>query len=185
MVLFDEKKRNLPDNPYYMGQGCFNFPGLYNKFFLRIIGEFKVNGYSNLYQCNLCYRSIDNQDLFFRLVIGFDIDKMINDSKYTRFVFTRIINVNNLRKLNYSDFMNDSKSVNYIGSAMDINGNFVYYDDENIRNIVNFSSITRGGSINDEKRNRALMSSINRQAKIESLKIEKEKLMIKNEKYQK
>ena len=110
---------------------------------------------------------------------------MIYDSKYTRFVFDRIINVNNLRKLNYYDFMNDSKSVNYIGSAMDINGNFVYYDDENIRNIVNFSSITRGGYINDEKRNRALMSSINRQAKIESLKNEKEKLMIKSEKYQK
>ena len=179
MVFLD--KKNAFNNPYYMGQGCFNFSGLHDKFFLRIIGDFTLNGYSNLYQCNLCYRSIDNQDLFFRLVIGFDIDKMIYDSKYTRFVFTRIINVNNLRNLNGYEFMN--KKVSYIGSVIDINGNFAVCDDENISNIVNFSSITCDESINDEKRNRAYQSYLNRQAKIERLRFEREKLMIKDEKY--
>lgn len=193
-------KKNIDDsNPYYLGDNCFNFSNLYEEFTLRILNEVKIQGYSNLYECNLCYcygdsiNILDSEELCFKLVVGFDKERMINDSKYTRFVFDRIINGRNLRKIDdFSyDFIDGSKNINYIGSVLNINNNFVFYYDENIKNIVNFSR-TKGSNrlysmndsdINDEKKNRAMMSSNNRQARIDSLRAEKNKLLSSDYEY--
>jgi len=193
---FFSKKNADDNNPYYLGNNCFNFSNLYEEFSLRILNSINIQGYSNLYECYLCYcygdsiNIIDSEELCYRLVVGIDKERMINDSKYTRFVFDRIINGKNLRKINnfsYS-FIEESKDINYIGSVLDINNNLVFYDDDNIRNIIKFSSLNDGlnslYSMNDsDKKNRALLSSINRQARIDSLKAEKNKLLSSDYEY--
>ena len=178
-MFFNKNKESV--NPYYMGDGCFNFPGLYESFSLRIIGEIKVNGFSNLYACNLCFSCHDSssnsyENLYYRLVVGFDINRMVHDSKYTRFLFDRIINRKNLIKItDFSyDFIDRNIDINYIGSVLEINGRLVVYDDDNIRNIINISRtrFIRKNDVNYEKRERAFMSSINRQENILRKKLE-------------
>lgn len=182
-MFFNKNNESVSVNPYYMGDGCFNFPGLYESFSLRIIGEIRINGFSDLYACNLCYscHASSNgkfgENIYYKLVVGFNIDRMINDSKYTRFLFDRIINRKNLMKIidfNY-DFIDRNMNINYIGSVLEINGNLVVYDDDNIRNIVNISCnrSIRKNDINSEKRERAFMSSVNRQEKFLRKKLEK------------
>ena len=184
-MFFNKNNENIPCNPYYMGDGCFNFPGLYESFSLRIIGNIELNGYSNLYVCNLCYSCNDKssmnngKNLYYRLVVGFNIDEMIYDSKYTRFVFDRVINRRNLMKIddfNY-DFIDPNMGINYIGSVLEFNDNIVVYDDDNIRRLVRFSSHTKNNRVMsnddlDSRRERAFMSSINRQGKSLRKKLE-------------
>ena len=111
-MFFNKSKGNTSINSYYMGDGCFNSPGLYESFYLKIIGEIKVNGYSDLYLCNLCYSRHDlsskniGMNIYYRLVVGFDKERMVDDSKYTRFLFDRILNRKNLMKI--TDFNYDS-----------------------------------------------------------------------------
>ena len=184
-MFFNKNNENIPCNPYYMGDGCFNFPGLYESFSLRIIGNIELNGYSNLYVCNLCYSCNDKSSMNKPLdenekeYSGFNIDEMIYDSKYTRFVFDRVINRRNLMKIddfNY-DFIDPNMGINYIGSVLEFNDNIVVYDDDNIRRLVRFSSHTKNNRVMsnddlDSRRERAFMSSINRQGKSLRKKLE-------------
>ena len=181
---------NAQCNPYYMGYNNFIYPlNSGNKVSVRVLGRIDLGHIdmpinTALYECDIHYNDnyLDDELYGFdRLIIGLNIGRMIRDSKYTEFVFSRILDRNRIKRMHDVEFglLDGRKYGNYVGSVFEMGDKLVELVDDNIGDIVEISSHSQ--SMHDlyrkhnfdiaaEKRRRAEASNNNRQAKIDGLK---------------
>ena len=164
---------NAQYNPYYRGYNNFSYPiDSKNKVSLRVLGRVDLGKidlpeYSPLYECDIHYNDnyLDDELYGFgRLIIGLNLGRMVEDSEYTKFVFTRLLDRSRIK------YMHDVEFGLLEGKKNGIN--------DNIGDIVELSSYTNTMhdlyrrhviDVNTEKRKRAEASNNNRQAKINEL----------------
>lgn len=105
---------------------------------------------------------------------------MVEDSEYTKFVFTRLLDRSRIKYMHDVEFgiLEGKKNGNYVGSVLEAGDNLIELVNDNIGDIVELSSYTNALhdlyrrhviDINTEKRRRAEASSSNRRAKINEL----------------
>ena len=105
---------------------------------------------------------------------------MVEDSEYTKFVFTRLLDRSRIKYMHDVEFglLEGKKNGNYVGSVLEAGDNLIELVNDNIGDIVELSSYTNTMhdlyrrhviDINTEKRRRAEASNNNRQAKINEL----------------
>lgn len=180
---------NAQYNPYYRGYNNFSYPiDSKNKVSLRVLGRVDLGKidlpeYSPLYECDIHYNDnyLDDELYGFgRLIIGLNLGRMVEDSEYTKFVFTRLLDRSRIKYMHDVEFglLEGKKNGNYVGSVLEAGDNLIELVNDNIGDIVELSSYTNTMhdlyrrhviDINTEKRRRAEASNNNRQAKINEL----------------
>ena len=180
---------NAQYNPYYKGYNNFSYPiDSKNKISLRVLGRVDLGKidlpeYSPLYECDIHYNDnyLDDELYGFdRLIIGLNLGRMVEDSEYTKFVFTRLLDRSRIKYMHDVEFgiLEGKKNGNYVGSVLEAGDNLIELVNDNIGDIVELSSYTNALhdlyrrhaiDLNTEKRKRAEASNSNRQAKINEL----------------
>lgn len=155
MGFFDIfRKKNKKEEPVVevqKGEYCSNENnykyklGEDNYVYLYIESKLELEGYSNLYKCELDYgradrkgiwNTVDNQDIigFNTVVIGLDKDKMFSDSNYEKYVLTELLNRDRILKLHNIEFgkAEGTKNGNYVGTVVDNDGNLSTFMDSEL-----------------------------------------------------
>lgn len=108
------------NNQYYKGNNCFSYSDDSElKTSVHFIGDVhNIMQYSGLHKCNLHY---SDGSIYNNIIVGLDLDRMKNDSDYTKFVFENLFSVNNVKNLEKS---------HYIGSVIAANSKLEFkYND--------------------------------------------------------
>ena len=159
MFFFDMFRKNngkldVTVNKYYVGNGVFHYEyddfvagvSEKNSIHLTIKGDLESDldnlGDLKLYVCNVNYGDdsfcVDDLYGFEDLIIGLDVYKMCHDSKYTEFVFSRVLNIDRIKHLHDIEFdlVGGIKHGNYVGSVFESNGELSCKLDENIGALI-------------------------------------------------
>lgn len=118
------------------------------------VGKINKSLDSNLlaYECYLSYGQTKGPSLtdeklandikgFDKVILCIDRERMIRDSNYSEFVFSKMLNYNRIKKLHDIQYglVEGRKTGNYVGSVIENNGNLVDLMDYNIGDVVNVS----------------------------------------------
>lgn len=153
----DSDSFNVPINKYYRGYDSFYFVNdNRSSISLRICKQIEIDDYSNLYICDVRYGHVgarfqtnlytdDDLYCFDRLVIGLDKERMINSSKYTEFVFSKILDRHRISRLHDIEFgyLDGKKNGNYVGSVYESNGQLIVLMDDNIGDVIEMTDYTK------------------------------------------